>query len=56
VEVEPVARVVMPLNLMRNVIALLERQVSAYEQSFGAIPVHPNRPPWLTAAAEETES
>jgi hypothetical protein len=48
--VTPVARVVLPLNLMRSFIAVLQRQVEAYEQSFGPIPEHPNKPDWLKAA------
>jgi hypothetical protein len=52
--VQPVARVVLPLNLLRNVIALLERQVEAYERSFGPIPAHPNPPAWMSAKEEET--
>lgn len=44
---EPVARITLPLNLMSNVIAVLQRQLSAYEQSFGDIPEHPNKPDWM---------
>lgn len=47
VTVDSVARVVLPLNLVPNVIALLQRQVEAYEQSFGKIPEHPNKPDWM---------
>jgi hypothetical protein len=45
--VEPVARVVIPLNLMRSFIALLQRQLAGYEESFDEIPAHPNKPDWL---------
>jgi hypothetical protein len=45
--VKPVVRVVIPLNLMRSLIALLQRQLAAYEQSFGEISEHPNKPDWL---------
>lgn len=41
VPVEPVARITVPLNLMRNVVALLNRQIEAYETSFGPLPKHP---------------
>ena len=51
-EIEPVARIVLPLNLMRNVIALLERQLANYERSFGPIPEHPNRPDWMKESEE----
>lgn len=47
VPVQPVARVVVPLNLMRSLIGLLQRQVDAYEESFGPVPEHPNPPTWL---------
>jgi len=47
VSVEPVARVVMPVILIRNVIALLQRQLEAYERSFGPVPEHPFKPPWM---------
>ena len=50
VPVEPVARVVLPVILIRNVIALLQRQLEAYENSFGPIPEHPAKPPWMTQA------
>jgi Protein of unknown function (DUF3467) len=52
-DVKPVARVVVPLNLMKNLIAVLQRQVEGYEQSFGAIPEHPNKPDWLKQAEAE---
>jgi hypothetical protein len=55
VGVQPVARVVLPLNLMRSVIAVLERQLDAYEQSFGPISEHPNKPPWMNEAESRTE-
>lgn len=47
--VTPVARVVVPLNLMRSLIAVLQRQVESYEANFGPIPEHPNKPEWLKA-------
>lgn len=47
VPVQPVARLTVPLILMRSIIALMERQLAAYETSFGEIPEHPNKPPWL---------
>jgi hypothetical protein len=50
VPVDPVARIVLPLNLMRNVIALLQLQIESYQASFGEIPDHPNKPPWLQEA------
>jgi hypothetical protein len=50
---KPVARVVLPLNLVRNLIGLLERQVEAYERNFGPIPPHPNPPAWMTVEAAE---
>lgn len=54
VEIEPVARVVLPVNLVPNVVALLQRQMQGYEESFDTkIPDHPNRPPWMTEAMEE---
>jgi hypothetical protein len=52
VDVEPMARIVIPLNLMKNLIALLQRQLQAYEESFGEIPPHPNKPDWLKAEME----
>ena len=48
VDVQPVARVVIPLNLMRSVIAVLQRQVAGYEENFGPIPEHPNKPAWMS--------
>jgi hypothetical protein len=51
--VEPVARVVLPAILIRNLIALLQRQVDAYEHSFGPIPPHPAKPPWLIQTEAE---
>jgi len=58
--IQPVARVILPLNLMKNVIALLQRQVKGYEESFGPLPDHPNKPPWLqeeeAAVAGETDA
>lgn len=45
--IQPVARVVIPLNLMKNFIPLLQRQVRGYEESFGPLPDHPNKPSWL---------
>jgi hypothetical protein len=50
--VQPIHRVSLPLNLMRNVVALLERQIQAYEDSFGSISEHPNKPPWLRQQEE----
>lgn len=47
VPVEPVARVVVPVILIRNVIALLQRQLEAYERSVGSVPEHPFKPPWM---------
>jgi len=46
--VEPMARIVLPLNLVKNVVALLQRQVEAYEQSFALMPDHPNKPVWMS--------
>jgi hypothetical protein len=53
--VTPMARVVLPVNLIRSLIAVLQRQVEAYEQSFGPIPEHPNKPDWLKAAEEDAQ-
>jgi len=47
VGVRPVAQVTIPLNLMVNLIALLERQAEGYEENFGPLPEHPNKPDWL---------
>jgi len=52
VPVQPVARVTLPLNLMRSTIAVLERVLRGYEESFGQIPEHPNKPPWLREQEE----
>lgn len=54
VNVEMVARVALPVNLVRSVIAVLERQVTAYEESFGAIPEHPNKPDWMIAERQDS--
>jgi hypothetical protein len=53
VPVTPVARIVLPLNIMRSLIAVLERQVENYEQSFGPIPDHPNKPDWLKGSESD---
>jgi Protein of unknown function (DUF3467) len=53
VHVEPMSRVVVPLNLMPSLVALLQRQIEAYEQSFGKLPEHPNKPAWMVEASEE---
>lgn len=45
--VHPVARVTIPLNLMPNLIALLQRQLNGYQESLGPIPDHPNKPDWM---------
>jgi hypothetical protein len=45
--VTPVARIVLPLNLVRNVIAALQRAAEAHEANFGPLPEHPNKPDWL---------
>lgn len=50
VRVQPAARVQIPLNLMRNLIALLQLTLDNYETNFGAIPEHPNKPVWLKEA------
>jgi hypothetical protein len=42
--VAAIARVVLPLNLARNLAALIEHQARQYEKSFGPIPEHPNKP------------
>lgn len=42
----------MPLNLMRNLVALIEHQIRQYEQAFGPIPEHPNKPDWLREREE----
>jgi hypothetical protein len=52
VAVESMARVVLPLNLIPNLVALLQRQISAYEENFGPLPEHPNRPPWMRGEEE----
>jgi hypothetical protein len=49
----PLGRVVMPLNLMRNLVALIERQIAQYERSFGSIPDHPNKPDWMQEQEKE---
>jgi hypothetical protein len=59
-QVEPVMNVTIPLNILRSVIAVLQRQLDSYEENFGAIPAHPSQPSWMvennvetTAEAEE---
>lgn len=52
VAVEPMARVVIPLSLIPNIIALLQRQIAAYEENFGPLPEHPNKPPWMRGEPE----
>jgi hypothetical protein len=52
IEVQPVVRVVLPLNLMRSVIALLQLQLQNYEANFGPIQEHPNKPDWLEKAED----
>lgn len=49
VEIDPRARIVLPLNFLRNLIAVLEAQIEAYEMSFGPLPEHPSKPDWLKA-------
>ena len=51
--VQPVMQVTLPLNLMRSVIAVMQRQLEGYEANFGLIPTHPARPPWMLSAEEE---
>lgn len=51
----PIGRVVIPLNLMRNLVALIERQIAQYERSFGKIPEHPNKPEWMKEQEKEAE-
>jgi len=52
VPVEPAARIVLPLNIVRNVIALLQQQIIAHEENFSVIPEHPNKPPWMRKLEE----
>jgi hypothetical protein len=52
----PVMQVTLPLNLMRSVIKVMERQVDGYEANFGPIPTHPARPAWMVEDEEETPS
>jgi hypothetical protein len=54
IEVQPVAKVVLPLNLLRNLIALLQLQLDAYEANFGPVPEHPNKPAWLQEKEAES--
>jgi len=56
VEVQPVMQISLPLNLMRSVIAVMQRQLDSYEQNFEPIPIHPARPPWMVADEEETRA
>jgi hypothetical protein len=48
VHVRPLAKVTLPLNVVQLVVQLLQRQVEAWEASFGMpIPKHPNPAPGL---------
>jgi hypothetical protein len=50
VQIRPLAKVTLPLNLVRGVVNVLERQMEAWEKSFGMpLPEHPNPPPGLVA-------
>ena len=53
--VQPVIQVTLPLNIMRSVIAVMQRQVEGYEANFGPIPAHPARPAWMIETEEETD-
>ena len=56
VPVQPVAKLVLPLNLLRTVSALFRRQVNAYQQVFGPLPEHPIQPAWVQEVEESEES
>jgi hypothetical protein len=45
--VQPVIQISIPLNLVRPTIAVMQRQLEAYERSFGQVPPNPNPPPWM---------
>jgi hypothetical protein len=47
VPVRPLAKVTVPLNLVRGIIAVLQNQLAQWEQNFGPLPPHPNPPPTL---------
>jgi hypothetical protein len=45
VQVRPIAKVTIPLNLIRGVISVLQSQLEGWEQTFGmAVQQHPNPP------------
>jgi hypothetical protein len=46
VAVQPVIQISLPVNLIRPIIAVLQRQVEGYEANFGEIPPHPSQPGW----------
>ena len=52
---EPVARVVLPVILVRNLIEVLKRQLEGYERNFGPVPEHPNKPQWMTEVESKHE-
>lgn len=48
IPVRPLAKVGIPLNLVRGFAGLLHKQIEAWEQSFDAtLPQHPNPPAFL---------
>jgi hypothetical protein len=48
IQVRPVARVSLPLNLVRSIAAVFVKQMEAWEASFGTtLPMHPNPPPFV---------
>jgi len=52
--VEPIIQITLPLNLMRSMIAVMQRQLDGYESNFGEIRTHPARPAWMVAEEKET--
>jgi hypothetical protein len=56
VHVQPVAKVTVPLNLIRGIVTVLQNQIQAWEQNFGQeIPAHPNPPPAMPEQKAEAE-
>jgi hypothetical protein len=56
VPVRQLAKVTVPLSLVRGIITVLENQLTAWEKNFGQpVPVHPNPPPILEEQQAEAE-
>lgn len=55
VPVKSLAKVVIPLNLVRGLINALDVSAKSWEGNWGELPVHPNPPAQTPSPAERTE-